>query len=387
MRFSDFIRGNLDEIVSEWETFARTLLPAAKSMSDLALRDHSRDILIAIAKDMDTSQTNDERAMKSTRLGLAAGALETAAAAHGAVRQLAGFELTQLVGEFRAMRASVLALWRRRAGGNVGSSAIEEIARFNEGIDQALAESVERYSTDISTFLAVIGHDLRSPLWSIQGSSDLLASPTLSEVSRVAAIARIQRSSKSMARLISDLLEYAGTQLGRGIPVQLAHCDLATFCNDAIDSVRAIFPRREFKLALSGDLHLQADALRVQQVLSNLLSNAVQHGDPDASILLSAFGDSDAIQLNVVNSGLPIASNELHSIFDPLVQIPTSKSAPHEHPYTGLGMGLYIAREIVHRHEGAISVTSSVQVGTAFTVMLPKRSPQRDLVRLRDVAA
>ena len=103
------------------------------------------------------------------------GAPETAAATHGALRQLAGFDLLQLVGEFRAMRASVLALWRRRQGDDQATRAIEEIARFNEGIDQALAESVERYSAGVEAsrdmFLAVLGHDLRGPLSGIGQAS------------------------------------------------------------------------------------------------------------------------------------------------------------------------------------------------------------------------
>jgi signal transduction histidine kinase len=171
MRFSVFIEENLDAIVAEWEAFARTLRPAAKTMSDLALRDHSRGILLAIVKDMETSQTEDERTNKSRQTALAPSTSATIAAAHGALRHLAGFDLAQLVGEFRAMRASVLSLWRRSPGTSAIAPAIEEIARFNEAIDQALIESVQRYADDVTTFLMVVGHDLQNPLQSIQGHS------------------------------------------------------------------------------------------------------------------------------------------------------------------------------------------------------------------------
>jgi signal transduction histidine kinase len=372
MKFSAFIVGNLDKIVAEWETFARTLLPAAKTMSALALRTHSRDILLAIAKDMETSQTKSERSSKSKQMLLADGALETAAAAHGALRQLAGFDLTQLVGEFRAMRASVLAMWRRSEPEIDGTAAIEEIARFNEGIDQALAESVERYSSDISTFLAVIGHDLRSPLWAIQGTSELLlTASSLSDASRKEALTRIQRSSKAMARLIGDLLEYTATQLGRGIPVSMAACELGSVCRDAVETLDAIYPDRTFSLEVSGNLQIEADAARIQQVFTNLLQNAVQHGN-DAAIGLCAVGSADEIVVQISNGGEPIPADAFHSIFDPLVQIPSSKSEPHEHPYTSMGMGLYIAREIVNRHGGKITVVSTLKSGTTFTVSLPR---------------
>ena len=108
MKFDDFIQANLDAIVVEWEAFARTVLPAAKSMSDLALRDHSREILLAIVKDMRTGQTDSERLTKSRQVSAAT---ETIAAAHGALRQAAGFDIAQVVSEFRALRSSVLALW------------------------------------------------------------------------------------------------------------------------------------------------------------------------------------------------------------------------------------------------------------------------------------
>ena len=373
MKFSAFIQRNLDQIVAEWETFARTLLPAAKTMSDLALRDHSRDILLAIAKDMETSQTKNERSDKSKHMRTS-GAVGTAAAAHGALRQIAGFDLTQLVGEFRAMRASVLAMWRRSDAAESGDQAIEEISRFNEGIDQALAESVERYSSDIATFLAVLGHDLRSPLWAIQGSIEILNSTNPGAASRSEAITRIRRSSKAMGALISDLLEYTGAQFGRGITVHRTRCDLGAACEDAIDTVKGTYPKRKFTLNLSGDLVVEADAPRMQQVLSNLLNNAVQHGDAGAPVSLSAAGEREAVVLRVANVGPAIPVDSLHTIFDPLVQLPAAKSQPHEHPYTGLGMGLFIVREIVNRHHGTVTVASDVE--TVFTVRLPRVDDQ-----------
>lgn len=175
MRFSAFIEGHLDEIVLDWEAFASTMLPSAQTMSRLALQDHGRAILLAIAKDMETGQSEAERSTKSKGAELVAGAPQTAAATHGVLRQLSGFDLAQLVGEFRAMRASVLSLWRRQPSANQGQSAIEEIARFNEGIDQALAESVDSYSKGVEgsreMFLAILGHDLRGPLSGIQLSN------------------------------------------------------------------------------------------------------------------------------------------------------------------------------------------------------------------------
>src|SRR4051812_20108211 len=102
MRFSAFIRENLDAIVSNWEAFARTM-PAARSMSNLALRDHCRDILLTIAADMDTAQTRAAQSLKSMDMAPPGGSVDSAAETHGTLRHLAGFDLIQLVAEFRAM--------------------------------------------------------------------------------------------------------------------------------------------------------------------------------------------------------------------------------------------------------------------------------------------
>jgi signal transduction histidine kinase len=378
MRFSAFIESELDEIVAEWGAFARTMLPSAKTMSELALRNHGRDILLAIAKDMETSQSEDQRSAKSKGAEPVLGAPETAAATHGALRQLAGFDLLQLVGEFRAMRASVLALWRRRQGDDQATRAIEEIARFNEGIDQALAESVERYSAGVEAsrdmFLAVLGHDLRGPLSGINMSNQILSMPGLSEEARQKAGLRIGRASQAMNHLITDLLEFTRTRLGSGIPIERSECDLRKVCEEALEAVRASYPEREFVQQFSGRLDAQADAPRLHQALSNLLNNAVQHGARHAPIFFRAIGDDLAIILKVSNAGKPITASALQVIFEPLVQAPNAPDEPHERSKTSLGLGLFIVREIVRGHGGDVTVQSSTEAGTVFTMTLPRQT-------------
>ena len=307
MRFSAFIEGHLDEIVLDWEAFASTRLPSARTMSRLALQDHGRAILLAIAKDMETGQSEAERSTKSKGAELVVGAPQTAAATHGVLRQLSGFDLAQLVGEFRAMRASVLSLWRRQPSANQGQSAIEEIARFNEGMDQALAESVDSYSKGVEgsreMFLAILGHDLRGPLSGIQLSNQLLARPGLSEEARLKTALRIGRATREMSLLITDLIEFTRTRLGSGIPIERMACDLKKVCEEAIEAIQTSHPDRRFVLRTESGLTMQGDAPRLQQALSNLLNNAVQHGDPAAPISLSAIGDERVIVLAVANAG------------------------------------------------------------------------------------
>ena len=230
MRFSAFIQNNLAAIEAEWETFAKTLLPS-QHMTTLALRDHCREILRGVAADMELRESIKERAAKSKGLAESTDVPETAATTHGALRQLSGFDLVQLFAEFRALRASVLALWQRSVGPNAEgtASALEENIRFNEAIDKALAESVASYSANVASsrdmFLAILGHDLRSPLSGISMSSALLGMSNLPEEARHQAVMRIKRASLEMSRLITDLLEYTRSRLGAGIPVDRVACD------------------------------------------------------------------------------------------------------------------------------------------------------------------
>jgi signal transduction histidine kinase len=375
MRFSAFIKDNLDAIVADWEAFARTL-PAGKAMSALALRDHSREILLAIAGDMELRHSDQERADQAQDIVPTAASTTSAAAEHGALRQMAGFDLVQLFAEFRAMRASVMAFWQRSEGAEAASSSIDEITRFNEGMDKALAQSVQRYSSEVAAsrdmFLAVLGHDLRGPLSGIDMTAMLLAKPGLSDAARQQAAARIKRASREMSRLITDLLEYTRTRLGAGIPIDRSACDLGPVCEASLEEIRAGNPEQQFVQQISGDLNLQADAARMQQALSNLLSNAVQHGSRRSPVTPSAEGEADAIVLKVSNSGDPIPSDALQAIFEPLVQAPNASSEAHERSKTSLGLGLFIVREIVIAHGGAITVESSIAAGTVFTIRLPR---------------
>jgi signal transduction histidine kinase len=126
-----------------------------------------------------------------------------------------------------------------------------------------------------------------------------------------------------------------------------------------------------------GDAELAAvfDRARIHHVLINLLDNAVQHGDATSPIRLTLGKENDKVRLLVHNHGIPISTEALQVIFNPLVQVVKAKSEPHERPSTSLGLGLYIAREIVLAHRGTIEVSSTADAGTAFTVRLPVGHP------------
>lgn len=381
MNLSAFISNNIDAIVDEWEVFAKTLLPVAGTLSRLALRDHCREILLATVADMQTRETESERAAKAQGNAPQDAGANTAASAHGALRHVSGFDLVQLVAEFRALRASVLALWNRQkspgfaAGVLTGDSEIEQITRFNEAIDQALAASVDSYSMAVTTsrdmFLAVLGHDLRTPLQAISMTGRLLLKPELSDAALQAAAMRIERCSTAMGLLISDLLEFTRARLGPGIPLARTACDLGAICTTALETIRAGNPQQSFEEQISGNLVISADVPRLHQMLLNLLSNAVQHGDRGKTISLIVTGADDGIEVRVTNFGRTIPQAALQTIFEPLVRAQDPGADLHEQSKTSLGLGLFIVREIVVGHGGSVTVRSSEDAGTVFTVRLP----------------
>lgn len=145
MRLADFIRANLEPLLQKWEEFARTILPARK-MDKTTLRDHAREMLLSIAADLDRSQIEHERSKKSKGQGQPH-TDETAAEAHGVSRLTAGFNINETVSEYRALRASVIALWAK-ANTPLQPSDIDDMIRFNEAIDQALSESLASFVSE-----------------------------------------------------------------------------------------------------------------------------------------------------------------------------------------------------------------------------------------------
>ena len=214
-------------------------------------------------------------------------------------------------------------------------------------------------------FIAIVGHDLRTPLQGIVGSAALLLRSPLNEKQSRSAN-RIVASAERMNRMISDLLDLTRGRLGGGIPIAPQATDLNAVCDQVVEESRAAYPERTIELAVAGQTAGQWDADRLAQALSNLIGNALTHGDPARPIRVDAVGNDQRVAVAVHNFGPPIPEAELASIFDPFRQ----GSTRHR---TGLGLGLYIAREIARAHGGVVEVASSAEVGTTFTITLPAR--------------
>lgn len=376
MRLAEFILRDLEAILREWDAFAASVQPAGTSMDSRSLRDHGPQILRAIAEDLQTPQSPGEQDRKSRgRVLIPFGAPHTAAQSHALLRARGGFNIVQMATEYRALRASVLRLWAQAIPHNQDgwAESLEDMTRFNEAIDQALMESVGVFTREIersrNLFLGVLGHDLRNPLETIHATARFLGSlhndPVISEAAE-----RLIRSGARMKTMLDDLLDYNKTTLVAGLSIAPSKADLGELCAAEIEDFRSAHNERATNLELDGNLEGCWDTARLQQLLSNLLSNAHAYGDTQAPIRVQAYGVTGGeVQLSVGNRGPAIPEAVLPHLFEPLKRGLVEEKGTHRG--TNLGLGLFIAREIAKAHGGDITVRSD-EGETVFTVQLPR---------------
>jgi signal transduction histidine kinase len=228
-------------------------------------------------------------------------------------------------------------------------------------------------ATSQHLFLAILGHDLRNPL-----ATTLMASRFIMEDAAdgkySTAATRIHKAGQRMNKLVNDLIDYTRTNLGSSLPIIIKPVNLEVLCREAVAEHETAHPEQRFELFVQGDSAGHWDDNRIAQVLSNLLSNAVQYGSISHPVVIRLNADDDKrVVLSVANTGKVIPAEKINTIFDPLVRLVTDGKS--KAPVTNLGIGLYIVREIVHAHGGSISVTSTEKEGTVFAVALPRRSP------------
>ena len=372
MRLSTFIVVQLDTIVDEWQAFGRSSFPPLNKAEAAELRGCLKGILLAMAKDMEREGRDASADSGASVLGADA----RPAARHGALRQRSGIGMAQLVDEFGSMRAIVLTRWYFSGARTDSESVLQQSMRFNRAVDGVLCDAAESFAAASTsardTYLFTLGQDLRGPLSAIHIASIVLGRPDFGPGTRHNASRRVGQALVQMDGLISDLLEYTRNRAVPGIPVDSSPCDLAHVCTAAIESARTSHPARVFDVVTSGDLVASVDGPRIQQALSNLVHNAVKHGDGHTSIKLVATGDDTSVALSVWNAGRAIPEALLEAIFEPWVRVPREGSAALDRPQTNLGLGLFIAREIVAAHGGTIAASSSAAAGTRFTICLPR---------------
>jgi signal transduction histidine kinase len=373
VRLADFIRQNLEPILQEWEDFAVTLHSLAES-TQKKLRDHAEQMLLVMCADLETYQGEADSIEKSKGNAPDAEA-DTAAEIHAEDRMLSGVSTEELMAEYRALRSSVLRLWQCRITLD-DEAALRDMIRFNEAIDQAVAESVARHSEMMresqNVFLAILGHDVRNPLGAVNMGAQLLMGDPALPARSVAIAQRILGSAQRIEGLVADLIDFSVGSLGRGMPVKAEPMDFAAECVQIVEEIRALHPDRQVELTISGDLHVVWDRARVNQALSNLIGNAIQHGDKEQPVWI-VVESGDQIVISVRNKGPRIEAARLHLMFDPgrrfSIRSASERSAGNA---ANLGLGLYITREIVTAHGGEIRVSSTEDAGTIFALTMPR---------------
>jgi two-component system sensor histidine kinase/response regulator len=227
---------------------------------------------------------------------------------------------------------------------------------------QALAETL-RLNEEL---IAVVGHDLRNPLEVILMTAELLRGNTDPQVSKSAE--RLHKSGSRMRQIIDELLDMSRARLGGGIPIQHQPVDLLTIARTAVAEAEAAHPDRQIELRHEHDLQGEWDPGRLEQVLSNLLANALRHGALQSPVLVTLSADADSVTLSVHNQG-HIAPEVLPRLFEPFQASRESRARGD-----GLGLGLYIVQQIVFAHDGRVEVHSLPSEGTTIVLQLPRRA-------------
>jgi signal transduction histidine kinase len=255
----------------------------------------------------------------------------------------------------RAKVASFVSLYRRGA----------ELRRRAEIIREqtTAAERARAASRLKDVYLGVIGHDLRVPLGVVALVAGQLRNGPTPETSRTLA-ERLERVVRRCDAIVGNLLDFTKGELGDGIAVEPVTADMGEIARSVVNELSLLHSEREIRLETPADLGGKWDVQRAEQVLANLIHNAVQHGSGPISVAL--HGSEEAVAFAIHNAGV-IPADLLPRIFDPF-QRGQGRSA-------GLGLGLYIVREILRAHDGAIEVESSAEHGTTFTARWPRRPP------------
>jgi PAS domain S-box-containing protein len=234
-------------------------------------------------------------------------------------------------------------------------------------IEREHSEMVDLEQSFRERLMGIVGHDLRNPLSAIMSWVSLLKlSPVLSARDHTA-VDRIGRSVERMRRMIEQLLDFTRARRAGGIAIEPSPVDLGAICRAVVEELSSAHPGR-LHFDAHGELTGNRDGDRIEQVVSNLAANALQHGG-EGMVMVQVAADDGAVRLEVHNSGAPIPAAVLPHLFDPYRR--GRSSAPGR---TGnLGLGLFIVQQIVQAHGGTIEVTSTATEGTSFIVRLPRR--------------
>lgn len=247
----------------------------------------------------------------------------------------------------------------------------QELVRSRKQLEQLVEEATRLHAEakDRALFaeqmMGIVSHDLRNPLGAIQMGAELLRSGSLSDSQRNV-VDRIFRAGDRATQLIADLLDFTQARLGPGLAIERAPTDLHDIVAETLDELRLAHPNRITVHVRDGGSTCSADAARLHQVVSNLVSNALTYGDRTSPVTVRSAQRDGRCSIAVNNVG-PVISPEVQAtIFEPMKRASSANARARS-----VGLGLFIVREIARAHGGTASVASSDADGTTFTVEWP----------------
>ncbi|MHA7627489.1 ATP-binding protein [Corallococcus sp. M7] len=240
--------------------------------------------------------------------------------------------------------------------------------------DYKRAEAALQQAIDFrEELIAVLGHDLRNPLHAVNASAFMLGKVPALDTTARRSVDRIRKATARMTRMINDILDFARSRLGGGIPVTRQHVNMEELCQGMLEELQVVYPERPLVLEVQGeDLWGDWDPDRVTQVLGNLVVNALQHARNDSPVVTTLTSEAVDVVMRVRNEGDPIPPELLPHLFDPFKQ---STVPDQGRKHRSLGLGLYIVSEIVQVHRGSVRVETAAGDGTTFTVRWPRVPP------------
>jgi PAS domain S-box-containing protein len=234
--------------------------------------------------------------------------------------------------------------------------------------ERAMRDELEKRAEFDQQLVAIVSHDLRNPLNAISMAATLLLQRGQLDEQHARIVARIMSSTQRATRLIRDFLDFSHARVSGSIPIAPAPANIRDISRQVFDEVHLMYAGRSATVQHTGEETGLWDIDRIAQVIGNLVSNAFQHGSAAGAVRLATRGTADEMVIEVQNAGMPIPAEDLARLFEPF------QRGTHTSAYSSrsIGLGLYIAREIVAAHGGAIAVHSTADEGTTFTVRLPR---------------
>jgi signal transduction histidine kinase len=248
----------------------------------------------------------------------------------------------------------------------VGATMRAQDLALEAGVAQQRAENSERELLEVAEFrelfIGILGHDLRNPLGAIVNSAAVLLQRGHLDEHDAATVARVIRNSQRMSRMITQLLDLTRARLGGGLPIERKPTDLRDVCRDVADEFD-----QSIQVAIEGDVTGNWDQDRLVEVVSNLVGNAIEYAAPGTAVVAKARADGDEVVIEICNQGDSIPPEVLPFIFEPFRRV-----RPREKSATGnLGLGLYIADQIVRSHGGTLTARCADGT-TTFVIRLPR---------------